>query len=46
MNVNINKQGNYGMQMPNGGYNQQQGAYPPSQGGYPPQQGFRGNRGY
>ena len=53
MNVNINKQGNYGMNMPHGGYNnQQQGGYPPQQGGYPPQggyqpqQGFGGNRGY
>ena len=54
MNVNINKQGNYGMQFQNnnmqqrGGFNNQQGGFGPGpqQGGYGPQQGFGGNRGY
>jgi hypothetical protein len=45
MNVNINKQGNYGMQFQNnnmqnrGGYNNQQGGFGPQQGGFGPQQG-------
>ena len=58
MNVNINKQGNYGMGnfQPHGGYNQQQGnnqrgfnqqgGFGPQQGGYGPQQGFGGNKGF